>query len=174
VRGRLIDAFGIELCRLDGTATTEAPGYDATFREPKLVSTVDGVGEPGRKEMDPIILPGQFTFRDEFLRLLMTSNGNLAESSCQVLFFMADLEEAGLIEEATGLPLIRVGDRMSAVYELEFGAPGRLLQKIPNPPGLFVQQADGLRMGMGGTRNLLPIMFASRDQGMPVASQMGS
>jgi hypothetical protein len=173
MRGRLIYPFGIEICRLDGIETSAAPGYDPILREPRLVSSSDGLGTSGRKEMDPIILPGQFTFRDEFMRLLMTSNGNLAESSCQVLFMLSDLEDLGLVEPDTGLPLIRVGDRMSAVYELEYGTVGRLLQKIRNPPGLFVIEADALRMGMGGTRNLLPVKFASRDQGMPIASQMG-
>lgn len=168
--GRLIFPFGIELCRLDTAAIADSPGYDQTFREPKLESTSDGVGKVGRKEMDPIIIPGQFSTKSEFMKLQMTNNGNLAESMYTVLFHFRDLENAGLIEEATGLALIRVGDRMSAVYAWDNdGTAGVLIQKIPNPPGLFVTGTDP-RYGLGRSRNLLPVTFVSRDQGMPLSA----
>ena len=106
MRGRLIFPFGIELYRIDTGAISDAPGYDLTFREPKLESTVDGVGTVGRKEMDPIIVPGQFSSKSEFMKLQMTNNGNLAESVYTVLFHFRDLENMGLIEETSGLALI--------------------------------------------------------------------
>ena len=170
MRGRLIFPFGIEIRRLDTAAITDSPGYDPTFREPKLESTRDGLGRVGRKEMDPIILPGQFTSKSEFMQLQMTNNGDLGESKYTVLFHFRDIENAGLIEADTGLALIRVGDRMSAIYAWDVdGTPGALVQKIPNPPGLFVTGTDP-RYGLGRSRTLLPVTFVSRDQGMPLSA----
>lgn len=170
MRGRLINPFGIQIYRLDGVGTAESPGYSSTFREPQLEQTADGIGSVGRKELDPVIIPGQFTSKSDWMKLQMTNNGNLAESMYTVLFHFRDLEDAGLIEAATGTALIRVGDRMGAIYKWDWdGSAGSLIQKIPNPPGLFVTSADP-RYGLGRDRNLLPVTFVSRDQGMPVSA----
>lgn len=166
MRGRLINPFGIEICRLDVAATTTSPGFDSVWREPVLISTADGKGTSGRKEMTAIQVPGQFAIGSDFLALQMAANGNLAKTDFKVIFHFADLEDLGLVESATGLALIRVGDRMSAVYS-DDGLT--LVQAIPNPPGVFVTEAEP-RFGLGKSRNLLVVTFASRDQGQAASA----
>jgi len=50
---------------------------------------------------------------------------------------------------------------MEAVYDVQ-GVT--LVQAIPNPPGLFVTEAEP-SFGLGGSRNLLIVSFKGRDQG---------
>ena len=166
MRGRLINPFDIEICRLDTVAIAAAPGFDPIWREPTLVSTADGKGASGRKEMTSILVPGQFTTDSDFLALQMAANGNLGRIDFKIIFHFSDLEDLGLIEASTGLALIRAGDRMSAVYA-DDGLT--LVQAIPNPPGVFVKQADP-RFGLGKSRNLLIVSFASRDQGQAASA----
>ena len=161
MRGRLIFPFGIQLYLLDTSETAANPGYNSTFQEPELVATADGVGTIGRKEMDPIIVQGQFYTQDDFMLLQMAANGNLAQSDVRVVFHFKELEQEGLIEESTGLAKIKVGDRLGAVYDKRGTT---LIQEVPNPPGLFVTQANPL-FGLGSSRNLLAVYFKSRDQG---------
>ena len=161
MRGRLIFPFGIQLCLLDPVATAAGPGYDSTFQEPEIVPTDDGVGVIGRVESDPIIVPGQFYTQEEFLYLQMMANGNAAQADVRIVFHFRDLEREGLVEETTGLAKIKVGDRISAVYDKK-GVT--LIQAIPTPPGLYVIQANPL-FGLGSSRNLLACHFKSRDQG---------
>lgn len=158
MRGRLIFPFGLEIYRRDRLAVSSA---DSTFREPALLPTSDGIGAVVRPEQEPCLVPGQFCDNGEFLRLQMAANGNLASSSFQVLLAFADLEALDLVDPTTGLSRIRVGDRLNAIYN---GACTELIQKIPNPPGLFVTQAEP-RFGLGGSRNLLVVTFESRDPG---------
>jgi hypothetical protein len=166
VRGRLINPFGIELRRLDVTATASSPGYDPIFREPSLISSSDGLGSIGRREMSPIIVPGQFTTDNDFMLLQMLANGNAAKIDFRIVFHFADLEYAGLIEASTGLATIRVRDRLSAIYDVR---TLELVQAIPNPPGVFVTEANP-RFGLGASRNLLVVSFSSRDQGQTASA----
>ncbi len=161
MRGRLIFPFEVELCRFNVQETAAAPGFDSTWREPKLVSTSDGLGSSGRKEYDPIRVPGQFAQGSDFMLLQMAANGNLAKTRFQILFHFRDLEDLELIDQSTGTALIRVGDRLSAVYNIDDYS---LIQSFPNPPGVFITEARP-QFGMGGTRNLLVCSFQSRDQG---------
>jgi hypothetical protein len=161
VRGRLIFPFGIELCLLDPVGTATDPGYNSTFQEPEIIPTEDGVGTIGRRELDPIIVPGQFYTQEDFMYLQMVANGNLAQADVRIVFHFRTLEDMGLIEESTGLAKIKVGDRINAVYDKK-GVT--LIQAIPTPPGLYVIQANPL-FGLGSNRNLLAVHFKSRDQG---------
>lgn len=161
MRGRLIFPFGIQLYLLDPVAIAVGPGYDPVFQEPTLVATDDGVGTIGRIESAPIMVPGQFYTQEDFMYLQMVANGNLAQADVRVVFHFKDLENLGLIEPATGTAQIKVGDRLGAVYDKK-GVT--MIQEIPNPPGLFVIQANPL-FGLGSNRNLLAVHFKSRDQG---------
>jgi hypothetical protein len=166
MRGRLINPFGVEIRRLDTVATSISPGYDPVFREPALVSTECGVGVVGRKEMDPIVVPGQFAIGSNFLLLQMLANGNAAKIDFKLVFHFADLEAYGLIEDGTGLAQIKVRDRLSAIYDVR---TLELIQAIPNPPGVFVTEAEP-HFGLGQSRNLLVVTFASRDQGQTASA----
>lgn len=161
MRGRLIFPFGLQIYRLDTAGTALSPGYDSVFQEPALVSTADRVGTIGRQELDPIFIQGQFYTQDDFMLLQMVANGNLASNEVRVMLHFRDLEDAGLVEEATGLAQIKVGDRLGAVYDKDFET---LVQAIPTPPGLYVTHANPL-FGLDSTRNLLAVHFKSRDQG---------
>ena len=147
--------------RLDTTGTDADPGYDPIFQEPKLVSSADGLGTIGRQELPAILILGQFFEESDFMRLHMAADGNLAKSDVRIVFHFQDLEDAGLIENATGTSQIRVGDRLSAVYSKDGET---LIQSIPTPPGLYIVKAVPL-FGLDSTRNLLEVHFASRDPG---------
>jgi hypothetical protein len=157
MRGRLIFPFGIEIRRLDGKSTQT----DSLWREPKLVGTTNKIGKLGRKELDPVVIPGQFAVGSDFMALQMLANGNASKTDFKLIFHFADLEERGLVEEATGTSLIRVGDRLSAVYNID---DETLIQAVPDPPGAFIKEAEP-RFGLGRQRNLLICTFVSRDQG---------
>lgn len=156
-RGRLIYPFMIELKQLDLVATATA-GYDDVFREPKILASADGIGTSAREE-STIALPGQFNRTDAFLQLQQMATGNVGRTSLVVLFHFEDLESLGLVEASTGLAKIKVGDRLSAVYEMDGTT---LVQKIPASPGAFVIAANPL-MGLRSKRNLLEVKFGSRD-----------
>ena len=161
MRGRLIFPFGIEICRLDTSGIAAGPGYDSTFQEPELVPTDDGLGTVGRVELDPIIIQGQFYTQADFEFLVMAANGNLAQGDVRILFHFKDLEDAGLVEDATGTAMIKVGDRVSNIYD-KTGT--ELIQAIPTPPGLYVTHANP-HFGLGSQRNLLFVHLKSRDEG---------
>jgi hypothetical protein len=171
MRGRLINPFGVQIYRLSPAEIAESPGYDSTFREPKLEVTADGLGRVGRKELDPVIVPGQFSVNTDFMKLLMSNAGNLAESMVRILFHFRDLENMGLVEASTGLAQIKPRDRLGGIYTL--GDDPSLIQAIKNPPGLYVTEAAP-HFGLGRSRNLLVVTFMSRDPGMPVATTFGA
>lgn len=160
-RGRLIFPFTLEIAQLDLGATQTA-GYDPDFREAGITSTPDGLGQSNRAETI-IQIPGQQWVKsnsNNFMALKEMSTGNVA--SVQLLFVLhfADLEAAGLIEESTGLATIKVGDRLSAIYD----SAGNLVQMMPPSPGVFITEAMPV-FGLNGIRNLLEITFTSRDPG---------
>ena len=162
-RGRLIFPFLCEIAQLD-LAATETAGYDADFREPKILPTTDRIGASARREAALIRVPGSFHTPQTSFALQQSPTGNLNRVDLIVLFHFADLEAAGLVEASTGTALIKIGDRLNAIYTPD----GTLVQKFPDPPGAYVERAAPL-MGLGGTRNLLEVNFQSNDQGLPTS-----
>lgn len=159
-RGRLLFPFLIEFARLDLVAT-ETAGYDPDFKEPLIESTPDGIGASTRAEA-LVRIRGSFHTPQNSFQLQQSPTGNLNRVDLLVLLHFADLEAAGLVETSTGTALIKVGDRLNAIYGLD----EVLVQKFPNPPGAYVIKAAPL-FGLESQRNLLELSIQSRDQGLP-------
>ena len=172
-RGRLIFPFLAELYRLDtrATATTDPDGagpltggYDPDFKEPVLVDRDgDGIGERIREEHDPVRVLCQVE-PDAFEAMRMMASGNVPKSSIELVFHFADLERLDLVDAATGDALVRPGDRLAAIRDVE----GTLIQSIRTPPGLYVTEARPTGFGLGRarpSRNLLMVSFSDRQTG---------
>lgn len=166
MRGSLIFPFIAEIHRLDHAAMAQGgagapPGYDGDFREPALFDLDDdGVAEPLRRECPPVRVPCQVE-PEAFEVLRMTMSGNTPRSSFDLVFHFRDLERLGLVEDASGDALIRVSDRLGALY----GRDGRLVQVVRTPPGLYVTEARPIGFGLTRrrpSRNLLLVSFQDR------------
>ncbi len=170
MRGRLIFSFLAELHRLDTLATaTEDPdgagpldgGYDPDFKESVLVDTNDdGIGERIRREHPPVLVPCQIE-PEVFDQLRMFASGNAPRSSIDLVFHFKDLERMALVDPATGDALIRLGDRLAAIYDKK----ETLVQEVRTPPGLYVTEARPIGFGLNMARprrNLLLVSFNDR------------
>ena len=170
MRGRLIFAFLAEVARLDTLAIAQVDpdgpgpstsGYDPDFKESVLVDADDdGIGERVRKEHPPVRLRCQVE-PEAFEELHMFASGNAPHSRIVLVFHFRDLEQQGLVDAATGDALIRPGDRLAAIYDLN----QVLVQAIRNPPGLFVTEARPIGFGLNlakPSRNLLLVSFSNR------------
>ena len=167
-RGRLIFPFIVELMQLDTEATAADPdaagpltsGFDEDFREPvKVAASGQQIGVSARVESGPISVRAQIE-PEQFERLAMMMSGDSPKSSFAIVCHYRDLENAGLVDATTGRPLIYKRDRLSRILTTS----GVLVESIPNPPGLFIEQVQSRGFGLGGARNLLLLTFASRDQ----------
>ncbi len=160
-RGRLIFPFLAEIARLD-LAATQAAGYDPDFKEPIILPTVNRIGSSSRAETLVKVQASLHTPQTSF-GLQEAPTGNLNRVDLLLVFHFADLELAGLVEASTGTSLIKIGDRLNAIYSLD----DVLVQKFPNPPGAYVVRASPL-FGLRSHRNLLEVAVQSRDQGSSV------
>jgi len=163
----LIFPFVVELAQLDTAATGADPdgagpltsGYDAYFREPLkvLAEATDQVGETVREEtlvqIRAQIEPNLFESLQAYL------GGAEVDTQFAIVAHFRDLEQAGLVDAATGNPLIRPRDRMTRILTTK----GQVVQTIDDPPGLYVTEVQPRGFGPAG-RNLLLIKFESRDQ----------
>jgi hypothetical protein len=170
VRGSLIFRFLAAVHRLDSRALAEEDpdgagpltgGYDPDFREPVLVdANDDGIAERLRREHPPVRVPCQVE-PEAFEALRMTTNGNAPRSELALVFHFRDLESLGLVDAGSGDALIRVGDRLGALFDVA----GNLVQAIRTPPGLYVVEARPIGFGLHRakpSRNLLLVAFADR------------
>lgn len=170
MRGKLIFPFDIRLATLDVARTKGDPdgvgplttGYDDVFREPVKVATGGAqVGSSARKErivsLRAQIEPAQF----EVLRMMQS--GNAPRSEVTLVLHFKDLELADMVNTATGEALVRVNDRLHAIYSLD----GELIQQIRNPPGLFVHEVQPRGFGFGRKRNLLLVVLRERELSVP-------
>lgn len=166
MRGRLIFPFLTEIAILDTETTSQDPlgvgptglGYDDEFREPVIEyeSTSSDRGVLRRKETI-VMLPVQFE-DDLFESLDMMATGRSPQSALRAVLHFRDIERAGLVQD-DGLPLLKINDRLVAVYT----KTGSLLQRFPNPPGVFCVESQPRLGGLCSSRNLLLMTFKSRD-----------
>jgi hypothetical protein len=175
VRGRLINPFLVEIAQLDTEATQADPdgdagprtsGYDEDFREPVAIidssDTSDGAtsGVVHRVERQ-LWLPAQIEDR-QFNDLQQFFSGANRNAALECVFHFKDLESLGLIDYDTGLPTLNHNDRLCGIYDCN----KKLIQTIPNPPGLFAIQVSPMSFGIGLARNLLLMSFEEREQGV--------
>lgn len=176
MRGHLVFRFLAEVHRLDTAAmATVGPGgsgsltsgYDEDFKEPVLVdANGDGVAEPFRREHPPVRIPCQVE-PEVFEALRLTAAGNAPRSALDLVFHFRDLERLDLVDAATGDALVRPGDRLGALYDVD----GRLVQAVRTPPGLYVTEARPIGFGLHRrrpSRNLLLVSFQDRAAGRGV------
>lgn len=164
-RGRLIFPFVCELHRVDPRALSREPGLDHDFKEPALVDhDDDGVPERTRPEHAPVRIPCQVEPRSEE-SLRMFGAGNAPRLHLELVFHFGDLERLALVD-ADGEPLIRVGDRLGALYT----TAEALVWRVPTPPGLYAIELAPLGFGLphrAPRRNLLLARFEDRTAGAP-------
>lgn len=155
-RGRLIFAFKAGIARLDPDAARAAGSYDETFREPRIGTD----GEKRRHEMAVIQVPCQVEheYQKHSSELRPEPAGNTPRSRLRLVFHYKDLERMGLVDAETKRPLIRVGDRLDAIYEKD----GTLVETIQTPPGLYCVEAQSHGYGFSTKRNLLVCTFDDR------------
>lgn len=162
VRGMLIRPILIEVERIDPAATQAAGSYDPIFKEP-IPSRINP-GQVNEKRLDgmsrrpPIKVRAQME-RGPFMSLNMQPSGNEASSNLRCVLHRRALEKGGLVLP-TGVPDFHVGDRLLATYTLL----GKLIQKVQDPPGLYLTQIQPAGEGLGGAQNLVVLYFDSRDQ----------
>ena len=154
--------------RLDTAATAADPdgagplesGYDDDFREPVIVPPPSGSGRGTLVREESLVnLPVQVE-PVVMEQLEMLATGRSPTSMIRLVFHYRDLEVAGLVEAATGRPLLRINDRLAAIRDYRTNA---LIEAIPNPPGLFATQVQSRSFGLSGLRrNLLLMTFEER------------
>jgi hypothetical protein len=166
-RGRLIFPITAEIARLDLASTAADPdgagpltsGFDEDYREAVNLPSIDRLGTSARREV-LVTVPAQAE-PDSFDRLQMFATGDSSGGEFVLVLHFQDLEDLGLVDPVTGQAVIKVGDRLKALYR----PTGELIQSFPDPPGLFVRDATPIGIGFDGNRNLLKVTFHSRDQG---------
>lgn len=169
-RGRLIFPFLVDFEQLDTAAIEADPdgagslssGYDEVFREPVKVleNPDDQVGKTVRVE-NTLQVRAQIE-SVQFERLEQMISGDSPQGRFMLVLHFRDLEKAGLVD-ADGLAMIRKGDRLGAIRETD----GTLVQNIPDPPGLYVNELLPRGMGLSlkkPKRNLLIVTLKARDQ----------
>lgn len=164
-RGRLIFPFIVELAQLDTAATAADPdgagpltsGYDDDFRTPVKVPTAGQVGTTSRVET--LVQVRAQIEPDQMEKLAPMLSGDAAQGRFGIILHFRDLERAGLVDAVTGKPLLYKHDRITRILTTR----GVLVETIPNPPGLFCVEVQSRGFGPGGARNLLHMLFESRD-----------
>jgi hypothetical protein len=161
-RGRLIFPFLAEIARLDTSATATAGGYDQRFREPTVTRPAGSEGPRvgGRRERALVRIAAQVEVADVD-KLRQTQGGNVPTSKLALVAHLKDLARDGLID-VDGKPDFNVNDRLHALYTKR----GELEQRYPNPPGMFCTEVRPQGFGIGGRRNMLILVFESRDTGI--------
>lgn len=171
-RGRLVNPFMAVIARFDRNATREESpddaaeipsGFDDVFREP-IVVTTDGVRDEARRER-LIRVPCQIEDH-AFMAQRNTLAGNNPDSRMNLVFHFRDLERLELVDLETGLARITPNDRL---VEIRSFCCRTLIQKIPDPPGLYATQSLPSAFALGGRRNLLVVTFQQRERAATLA-----
>jgi hypothetical protein len=153
--GRLIFPVVAEIFCFAGAAAE-----DPDFREPVLASRPELADERG-VELPPVRLPCQVEPEvEEALRMMPA--GEVPCQRLDLVFHTKDLGRAGLVHRGTlGL---KPRDRLAALYDKR----GRLLYRVPTPPGLFAVNVRPAGLGFQGSRlNLVRVTFTERAQAAP-------
>jgi hypothetical protein len=166
MRGRLINPFLAEIAQLDTAATAADPdgagpgvsGYDPDFKETVILGTPGGERLDARKEKPPIRVPCQVEV-GAFEALQQLAAGNSPNSRIVLVFHFRDLERMGLVDTATGEPLLRINDRLVAIHRMD----GVLVQAVRTPPRLYATEVQPQSFGLGLSRNLLLVTFDERE-----------
>jgi hypothetical protein len=155
-RGRLLRPFLAEFERLDTDATESANGYDPIWKTPR-VSYLDGTRATGQQYLAAIRVRAQVEVVTQE-QLQQAPGGNIPDSMMRLVVHISELEQRSLID-ADGMPMIRVNDRLIAIYTLG----GVLEERYAKP--LYITSVDRPAFGIGGRRNLAVFTAEDRPQG---------
>lgn len=147
MRGRLIKPMLVEIHRVDTAQTRGAGAYDDVFRTVRRAEVV---------YMAPVRLQAQIEQVSTSAQR-QTPGGNDPETRYQFVLHMRELEQRGLVGD-DGRPLLRVNDKITAIYTPE----GVLDHTFAEPIFVVEVQAGGL--GFGGRKNLSVLICGSRPQ----------
>lgn len=163
MRGRLLPfgkPFSADIAQLDTAATEAAGEYDPLWRTPVL-KVVDGQRVVARQER--IVRLKCQVEAGQHMAQTQTPNGDVPRTSLDLVFHFEELEKNGLIDPATQGPLLRVNDRLVAIYNGEC----QLVQTYPGlPGGVYATHVQPRGWGLGGQRNLVVVSFQDRPQGL--------
>jgi hypothetical protein len=156
--GDLIFPLLAEFALLDTQETAKDPdgagalasGFDEDFQETVTFKSATQARVTSRAERI-VRIPCQIE-SNVMDQLQQFASGNSPSAKIFVTFSFRDLRRLGLVR-ASGVPVLKSSDRLAAIYEYCRGACGTLIQKIPDPPGLFVKSLTP--SGFMGGRNLL-------------------
>lgn len=140
-------------------------GMDDIFREPVVYDQASGAQvtdrEVATQYLDPIRVQCQVE-TTMYETLHMAATGNLPNSQVTFVTHRKNLRELGLIDDATGNPLIRVGD---LVTSLERTNQGIVVLTFPGK-GLYITEVRPASWGFGIDGHDLHLIIAEpRDPG---------
>lgn len=169
-RGRLIWPFVVRIAPLDRAATAADPdgldvletGYDHDFREPRqLPDEALQQGRDARVEGEHVDLPCQIEDM-AWEQLRMMRSGPAPQFEMVLVFHFAMFEMRGLVDHMGIATVPRIGDRIVSVHrQIDLS----LVEEVPNPPGLFCEEAIPRSHGLSGLhRNLLVCTFRERSK----------
>lgn len=164
-RGWLIRWINVFIARLDPASIEGAGDYDATKRRVKGGRPFGARGGlvTGRKELAEITVRAQV----EVLNINRQTQGPAGDVPDYRTTFIAHyrrLEAAGLVDAATGLPLIRNRDR---IVRME-NRYGKVLRVFTAPEVFITETRDG-NGWLGYDRNLLLLITDDRPRGVETA-----
>lgn len=161
-RGRLIFTVYAQIFLLDTTATAandnsgEMPsGFNPYFREPAKFAD----GSNSRVEGAAILLPCQVIGqRGPYSRRVSQAGGHTDATSVELGFHYRDIEALGLVD-ADGKAGIHHEARLAALFRRD---QTTLIKRYTDP--LFASEEEDRGIGFAGRRNLLSVMFQTRDK----------
>lgn len=168
MRGRLINPFKALVARIDTVASAADPdgagpltsGYDPIFREP-IQRTLDVDEVRLAKELEPILVPCQVEFDDQFEAQGQQSAGNDTNSKVRCIFHFSDLESMGLVDATTKDAMFNINDRLISIHDYH---TEELVQRAGLGTGFFCTEVRPVSFGLsGGSRNLLVCVYQTRD-----------
>lgn len=164
-RGWLIRWIHVIIARLDPAAIEAAGDYDATKRRVKGSRPFGARGPKanGRKELAEITVRAQ----PEVLninRMKQGPAGDVPDFRTTFVVHYRDLERNGLVDVATGQPLLGNRDRIARLETRR----GKVLRVFTSPEVFITEARDG-NGWLGYDRNILLLITDDRPKGVETA-----
>lgn len=176
--GRLVFPIWASILRLDPVATASpiTGGQHPFFREPiasfgPTPGAAGAVRKDTRRYMAPLFIQAQIE-RYTYRQMRQGQGGDVPDSKLTLVLLAADLKRLGLLDPATGEPLLKVDDRCLGTWascstaKQAVAALMTRAQTAIDPPGLYCTEIKPAGEGLGGGRNLYVMTFDDREHGV--------
>lgn len=176
--GRLINPLWTAIVRLDAAATASplTGGQHPILREPlpswiPTPGTSAAVRVDTRRYMAPVFIQAQVE-RYAYRASRFGQGGDVPDSKLTLVMLATDLKRLGLLDPATGDPLLKVDDKCLGTWgscstaKVAVAALMKQAQAAIDPPGLYATEIKPAGEGLGGTRNLFVMTFDDREHGV--------